>query len=310
MPQWRKALCCGTFTELLFCRYLGEMILNPGILQIRLCMYTGLSLFLGALFFNLDTDYKDTQSINSHAALLFYSSSFYIFMVCVTIPFLAIDLQIRNKEVMNGLYHPLTHYMAIMIRTIPGCLILALVISVIQVNMGECHLEMRKTDLRHLSPQILITIVGHQNGIQFFLILTLALWCADALALLVSLCAPHFVIGIVVCAAVCGVFMALEGFMLQPSQFPLWLHWLYPVPFHTYVFSGLMANEFQGQPFGEEVLVSYEIEHTSIGRCLLVLFCYGLVSVLPCLRRNDDLFAEALHLPFMFALRRFIFWAY
>jgi ABC-type multidrug transport system permease subunit len=253
MPQWKKALRCGTFTELLFRRYLGEMILNPGILQIRLCMYTGLSLFLGALFFNLDTDYEDTQSINSHAALLFYSSSFYIFMVCVTIPFLAIDLQIRNKEVMNGLYHPLTHYMAIMIRTIPGCLILALVISVIQVNM-----------------------VGHQNGIQFFLILTLALWCADALALLVSLCAPHFVIGIVVCAAVCGVFMALEGFMLQPSQFPLWLHWLYPVPFHTYVFSGLMANEFQGQPFGEEVLVSYEIEHTSIGRCLLVLFCYGL----------------------------------
>lgn len=161
-----------------------------------------------------------------------------------------------------------------------------------------------------LTPDTLLLniIVGHQNGVQFFLILTLALWCADALSMLVSLCAPHFVIGIVVCAAVCGVFMALEGFMLQPSQFPLWLHWLYPVPFHTYVFSSLMANEFQGQPFGEEVLIAYEIEHTSIAHSLLVLFCYGLVSVFFCLWRNDDL--PKSHILLLSILRGFMFSAY
>jgi hypothetical protein len=43
-------------------------------------------------------------------------------------------------------------------------------------------------------------MVGLQIGMRFFLILTLALWCGDALAMLVSLCAPHFVIEIVVCA--------------------------------------------------------------------------------------------------------------
>jgi hypothetical protein len=160
-------------------RYLFQMFLNPGIMQIRLVMYTMLSLFLGALFFNLETDYENKQSINSHAALLFYSSSFYIFMVCATLPFLAIDTQIRNKEVLNGLYHPITHHLAVAICTIPACLILSFVISLIQVNM-----------------------VGLQNGMYFFLILTLALWCGDALAMLVSLCAPHFVIGIVVCAGV------------------------------------------------------------------------------------------------------------
>jgi ABC-type multidrug transport system permease subunit len=115
----------------------------------------------------------------SAVALLFYSSSFYIFMVCETLPFLAIDLKIRDKEVLNGFYHPITHHLAVALSTIPACLILSLVISAIQVNM-----------------------VGLQNGIQFFLILTLALWCGDALAMLVSLCAPHFVIGIVVCAGV------------------------------------------------------------------------------------------------------------
>jgi hypothetical protein len=171
--------CNGIVKNELVKRYMLQMLLNPGILQIRLAMYTMLSLFLGALFYNLEKQSEDLQSINSNAALLFYSSSFYIFMVCVTLPFLAIDLQIRDKEVLNGFYHPITHHLAVLLSTIPACLILSLVISVIQVNL-----------------------VGLANGIEFFLILTLALWCGDALAMLVSLCAPHFVIGIVVCAGV------------------------------------------------------------------------------------------------------------
>jgi hypothetical protein len=188
-----KVSCCTRnqrFFELAH-RYLLQMLLNPGILQIRLAMYTFLSLFLGALFFHLEKDFEDIQSVNSHAALLFYSSSFYIFMVCATIPFLAVDLQIRNKEVLNGFYHPSTHHLAVALSTIPACLILSLVISVIQVNM-----------------------VGLQNGLQFFLILTLALWCADALAILVSLCAPHFVIGIVVYAGVSELFFERMLFLV------------------------------------------------------------------------------------------------
>lgn len=160
-------------------RYLLQMLLNPGILQLRLGMYTMLALFLGALFWNLEKDYQDHQSIDSHAVLLFYSSSFYIFMGCVTLPFLAIDLQIRNKEVLNGFYHPIMHFFAVSISIIPACLIMSLLISVIQVNM-----------------------VGLQNGIEVFLILTLALWCGDGLAMLVSLWAPNFIIGLVIYAVV------------------------------------------------------------------------------------------------------------
>ena len=87
--QGERKIWNGTLNKFLELvrRYLGELILNPGILQIRLAMYTILSLFLGALFFKLEKDYEATQSINSYAALLFYSSSFYIFMVCATLPF-------------------------------------------------------------------------------------------------------------------------------------------------------------------------------------------------------------------------------
>ena len=72
--------------------------------------------------------------------------------------------------------------------------------------------------------------------------------------------------------------MALEGFMLVPSMFPSWLRWLYPVPFHTYVFRSLMYNEFHGDALGDEVLQSYEIDSISIGRDMIVIFCYGFVS--------------------------------
>jgi hypothetical protein len=57
---------CGIKYQLVH-RYMLQMFLNPGILQIRLVMYTMLSLFLGALFFNLEKEPKDIKSIDSHA---------------------------------------------------------------------------------------------------------------------------------------------------------------------------------------------------------------------------------------------------
>jgi hypothetical protein len=165
------------FIELLR-RYLLQMALNPGILQLRFGMYTMLSLILGMLFFNLEQDFS-YQQVNSHAALLFYSSSFYIFMVVAILPFLAIDHQIKEKEVLNGFYHPITHHLAVSVAAIPTVFIMSLVISVILVNMVQL-----------------------ENGIMFFLILTLALWCGESLAILVSLCTKNYILGIVGCAGV------------------------------------------------------------------------------------------------------------
>jgi hypothetical protein len=88
---------------------------------------------------------------------------------------------------------------------------------------------------------------------------------------------------------ICGLFMALEGFMLVPSKFPVWLRWTYPVPFHTYVFQSLMFNEFTGDSLGSGVLISYEIEDTSIRQDLVVLLCYGLVSLW--LRQKNSLYS-------------------
>mmetsp|Transcript_24363 Transcript_24363/g.50419 ORF Transcript_24363/g.50419 Transcript_24363/m.50419 type:complete len:734 (-) Transcript_24363:315-2516(-) len=234
-------------------RYLRNMIYNPGMVQIRLGMYTILALFLGMLFYDMDTD-SDVMAAASCAALLFYSTSFFIFMVGSILPFLAHDRFIRDKEVLNGIYHPVTHHLAVTVSMIPAVLLLAFVITLIMVGLVKFH-----------------------NPVTYFLIMLLALWCGEALAMLVSLNVKNYIIGIIVVSGVCGCFMPLMGFMVVPSKFPKWLRWANVVPFHTYAWQSLMFNEFSGDESGHNVLELYEIEDVDVGRGMVVLLGYSLV---------------------------------
>ena len=249
----RTLFCCfgGTFLELLN-RSLLETIKNPGMLWLRIGMYGPFTLFLGALFFNLGRG-QDYESAKPITALLFYSSSFYIFMVVVVLPFLAHDRLISKKEVMNGFYHPTTQYFAMVVGSIPRVVIVALIISVILCGM-----------------------VKLQNPVYFFAILFLALWNAEATALLMSICVSNYVLGIILLATAFGFAMNLSGYMLVPSMFPNWLRLVYWVPFHTYVFRSLMFNEFSGSDIGREMLESYEIADTNVTQNLIALLCYSL----------------------------------
>ncbi|KAL7472192.1 hypothetical protein ACHAXS_013645 [Conticribra weissflogii] len=236
----------------LFKRYLRNMISNPGMVQIRLGMYTILAFFLGALFYGMDKD-SDVMAAASCASLLFYSTSFFIFMVGSILPFLAHDRFIRDKEVLNGFYHPITHHLAVTASMVPAVLLLALVITLIMVGFVE-----------------------FQNPVTFFLITMLALWCGEALASLVSLNVKNYIIGIIVVNGVCGLFMPLMGFMVVPSKFPIWLRWTNAVPFHTYAWRSLMYNEFSGDESSSYVLELYEIEDVDVGKDMIVLFGYSL----------------------------------
>ena len=179
-PQSPGCICCcgsrcNTFCELLR-RYILNMLRNPGMLLIRFVMYTILSLILGVLFFDVQQD-ESYLAVNPRAALLFYSSSFYIFMCVAVLPFNFHDLQIRDKETLNGFYHPVTHHLASAVASIPAVLILALVISLILVGM-----------------------VKLQGAVNFFVILALALWCAESSAFLMSILVRNYIIGIVLLA--------------------------------------------------------------------------------------------------------------
>lgn len=205
----------------------------------------------------------------------------FIFMVVAVMPFLAHDNFVRDKETLNGHYHPVTAHLAMTVASIPGFLLLSIVITGILVGM-----------------------VKLQNAGTFFTVLTLALWCAESYAFLMSFCVRNYIIAIVLLAGVSaskvqkhvechnsfsnliylhlcqlfGVSMPLQGFMLVPSKFPKWLRWTHQVPFHTYAWRSLMYNEFSNTAYGYEVLESYEIEDTNITHDIIVLFFYGCVS--------------------------------
>jgi len=64
------------------------------------------------------------------------------------------------------------------------------------------------------------------DPLWYFLNMFLALYVAEALALLVSQVVPHFIIGIALLAGIYGFFMLFQGFMIIPSAMPGWLEWV------------------------------------------------------------------------------------
>jgi len=268
-------------------RYALNLWFNPGILFVRVFMYSILSLMLGALFWKLGE--KDSfGSIQSRIALLFYVCAFFIFMSVAVLPFTVAEKSIVDKEVRNRYYRPELYQFAQAISSIPGVVILAGLGTGIVIGMTEMN-----------------------EGGWYFLNLSLALFCAEALAQFVSHLIPHFIIGMALIAGVSlihvrllyisafecslsfpffmkfyGMFMLLEGFMLIPSEFPAWLKWAYYVPFHTYSWRTFMYKEFSGDdsvfdsvqfPTGMDVLRAYEIDDVNPSNDMLLLFFYGLL---------------------------------
>ena len=267
-------------------RYFLNLWFNPGILFVRIAMYSMLgkystasyrntiqcntmqhltkihvlfcsvlfcfalcwvpALMVGALFWELGEKH-DYESIISRAAVLFYCVAFFIFMSVAVLPFTVMERDIVDKEVLNGYYHPWSYQIAQGLSTIPGAAVLAGLVSL-----------------------IIITMLKFKDPAWYFLNMFLSLMTAEALAQMVSHAVPHFVIGMAMIAGLFGFFMLFQGFMLVPSDFPDWLRWTNKVAFHTYSWRSFMVTEFADEEFpgtqfltGEDVLKFYEIEDTN-----------------------------------------------
>jgi ABC-type multidrug transport system permease subunit len=240
-------------------RYLMDLVLNPGMLWVRFGMYSMLSLMIGLLFWGLG-DKTSYASIQSRASVLFYSASFFIFMVVAVLPFRVHDKAVVAKEVFNGYYHPLAHHAASTLASLFCVLVLAFVTTVIMAPMAKFNAPFK-----------------------FFLDMLLSLNCAEALAQLATVLVSNYILGIVGLAGLFGFFMLLMGFMLVPSEFPVWLRWAHYVPFHTYTWRSFMYIEFSGPenvfdsvefPTGMDVLRAYEIQDVNYGHDMLVLVGY------------------------------------
>jgi ABC-type multidrug transport system permease subunit len=215
---------------------------------------------VGALFWDLGDRY-DYESILSRAAVLFYCVAFFIFMSVAVLPFTVMERDIVDKEVLNGYYHPIAYQVAQGLASIPGCALLAFLVSL-----------------------IILTMLKFNDPYWYFLNMFLSLLTSEALAQLVSHVVPHFVIGMALISGLFGFFMLFQGFMIVPSAFPNWLRWTSKVAFHTYSRRSFMVTEFRGGEFpdtpfptGEKVLEFFEIEHTNRGNDVSVLIFYSVL---------------------------------
>ena len=249
-----------------------NLVLNPGILLTRVAMYGMLSGLIGILFSRDSDVMSSSHAIISRVSVLFYIGAFMVFMSIAAMPFFIQERVIMAKEVRNGYYHPSVYHISQAFASLPGLLFLTFVTAVI------------------VCPTLSLA-----NPKWFSLNLFLALCCAEALANLVAILVPHYIIGMALVAACYGFFMLIEGFMLVPSQFPAWIKWIYKVPFHTYSFRVFVYKEFSPitefpapanvtyPDGGKSVLELYEISKINPTDDMLVLAGWAVALHLCCI---------------------------
>jgi len=201
-------------------RFFINTLRNPGIIGIRLAMYTMLSIAIGGMFL-VNGHHTTDKDIQGRMAILDYIFCFYIFQSVAVVPFYMWDSVTYDRERLNGDYGPLAFVLANFLATAPGLFIIAF-----------------------FSTFILVPMIALKNFAWFLLILFLALLVAEGFVCFISAIVPHFIIGIAFAAGAYGFFMLCNGFFQLKPDIPDWFIWIYYMGFHTYVFRASIVNEF------------------------------------------------------------------
>jgi ABC-type multidrug transport system permease subunit len=197
---------------------------NPGVVYIRLAMYTMLCLMIGSFFWDMGTTYAE---VVDRLGILYYIAAFLVFMSIAALPFLIQTRAVFEREQRNGAYALAPYSISAFLTSIPGVAVIALVSSAITYSM-----------------------MGLQGGYgYYFLNLFLALLCAESVMLLLAATVPHYIIGIALGAGIFGFFMLCQGFFKARDSIPDGWSWGYYLAFHTYSFRSFVVREFHGLTF-------------------------------------------------------------
>ena len=93
--------------------------------------------------------------------------------------------------------------------------------------------------------------------------LFLDLLAAESLVILISSLVPIFVVALAATAFANGLWMSVGGFMVQPHNLnPFWRYVFHYIDYQSYVFQGMMVNEFDGRVYscGEGCHCMYQSE--------------------------------------------------
>ena len=229
---------------------------NAGVFWLRLVMYLLLCICMGTVYFDLGKDFAG--GVQGRTSLIFFVVAFLTFMSISAFPAFVEDMKVFLRERLNGYYGVGTFALADTVASSPFVFVIALVSTLgvyflVGLNMGDGCLA------------------------YFTLTLFLALLTVESLMMMIAAIVPHFLMGIAAGAGVMGMFMIVCGFFQYTEALPgpVWRYPMHYMAFHTYAFSGLMRNEFEGtegwqcsgsQPghfactmSGEQVLEFYQV---------------------------------------------------
>ena len=195
---------------------------------IRIAMYMGLAIMMGTVWLRLSPDQGNIQSfINA----IFFGGAFMSFMAVAYIPAFLEDYALFIKERANGFYGPSSFMVANFVTGVPYLFLISVLFSVVAYWLSNFR----------------------PNAQAFFtwvMWLFLDLIAAESLVVLISSLVPIFVVALAAIAFANGLWMCTGGFLVPPKTLnPFWRYVFHYIDYQSYVFQGMMVNEFGQRNF-------------------------------------------------------------
>ncbi|KAF2128401.1 ATP-binding cassette transporter-like protein [Dothidotthia symphoricarpi CBS 119687] len=195
---------------------------------IRIAMYMGLAIMMGTVWLRLSPTQANIQAFTN---AIFFGGAFMSFMAVAYIPAYIEDLHLYTKERANGLYGPTAFMVANFVIGIPYLFLITILFSVIAYWLGN------------FQP----SATGFWTWVMW---LFLDLLAAESLVVLLSSLIPIFVVALAATAFANGLWMCVNGFMVQPETLnAFWRYVFHYIDYQAYVFRGMMVNEFGNRNF-------------------------------------------------------------
>ena len=190
---------------------------------IRIAMYMGLAIMMGTVWLRL----SPTQgNIHSFINAIFFGGAFMSFMAVAYIPSFLEDRALFMKERANGLYGPSSFLIANFVIGVPYLFLIAVFFSLVAYWLSN------------FQPTA-------QAFFTWVMWLFLDLLAAESLVVLVSSVVPVFVVALAATAFANGLWMCTGGFLVPPQTLnPFWRYVFHYIDYQSYVFQGMMVNEF------------------------------------------------------------------
>ncbi|TLD12721.1 uncharacterized protein PgNI_04482 [Pyricularia grisea] len=208
---------------------------------IRMAMYTGLAIMMGTVWLRLE---PEQSSIQPFINAIFFGSAFMSFMAVAYVPSFIEDRLQYVKEHHNGLYGATALMISNFLIGIPYLFLIAISFSAISYW------------LNNFQP------TAHAFFVWVMWVF-LDLLAAESLVVLFTSLFPSFVISLALVAFANGLWMSVNGFMVQPTILNVFYKYVFHYwDYQKYVFEGMMINEFADRSYscGESCQCMYVTE--------------------------------------------------